>query len=147
MALRQHQPGEAESIRFKMRHYIGYFDCRWNDETSWARVMTYEHLQRLGGPEIAMKNCHPDTILENTGWHFSYMGGDNSVISKLQAYSHQEFNKPPFTDPGYFRQCLLTGTGPLHADHCVKLLESLDELPETIKNNKDDYAHHFLSPR
>src|SRR5579872_3126968 len=140
------KPSMHEVVRFQMKHYIGYFDCRWNDETSWARIMTYEHLNFLGGPEIAMKNTHPDRILYQAGWHFSYMGGEDHVIEKLGAYSHQEYNTPPYTTPGYFKQCLLTGVDPLHGDSGVKPIDSLAELPVTVVRNKARYKDYFLRP-
>lgn len=30
------------------------------------------------------------SILWNAGWHFSYMGGVNAILSKMRAYSHDE---------------------------------------------------------
>ena len=34
----------------------------------------------------------------NGGWHFSYMGGVDTIIEKLQSFSHVEYNKPDFLD-------------------------------------------------
>ena len=43
------------------------------------------------------------------GWHFSYLGGIESIIRKIQAYSHQERNTPEFLDPARLKQMLLEG--------------------------------------
>ena len=32
--------------------------------------------------------------IQNAGWHFSYMGGRDQVIQKLESFAHQEFNTP-----------------------------------------------------
>ena len=31
-------------------------------------------------------------MVNNGGWHFSFMGGPESVKTKIDAYSHQEYN-------------------------------------------------------
>jgi beta-1,4-mannosyl-glycoprotein beta-1,4-N-acetylglucosaminyltransferase len=35
-------------------------------------------------------------LLDNAGWHFSYQGGIDSIVAKLEAYSHVEYNSPRF---------------------------------------------------
>jgi beta-1,4-mannosyl-glycoprotein beta-1,4-N-acetylglucosaminyltransferase len=38
-------------------------------------------------------------LIENAGWHFSYLMPPAAIAEKISAFSHQEFNKPQFTDP------------------------------------------------
>ena len=35
---------------------------------------------------------------ENSGWHFSFLGGAKRVKQKLESYAHGEFNNPSYTD-------------------------------------------------
>jgi len=35
-----------------------------------------------------------EDVINNCGWHMSYMGGYEKVKQKLQSFAHQEFNKP-----------------------------------------------------
>jgi beta-1,4-mannosyl-glycoprotein beta-1,4-N-acetylglucosaminyltransferase len=35
---------------------------------------------------------------EDSGWHFSFMGGANRIKQKLESYAHSEFNNNAFTD-------------------------------------------------
>ena len=34
----------------------------------------------------------------DAGWHFSYLGGIESIIAKLEAFSHVEYNTDGFKD-------------------------------------------------
>lgn len=60
------------------------------------------------------KNLLPDTLrwsrltrtLFPAGWHYSFMGGPEVIAKKLTMFSHQEYNRPPFTDPGYILECI-----------------------------------------
>lgn len=38
------------------------------------------------------ENKLTNKFLENGGWHLSFMGGENRIKDKIEAYSHQEFN-------------------------------------------------------
>ena len=46
---------------------------------------------------------------KNGGWHFSYLGGVERIREKIAAFSHQEFNKPPFNTPDWIREQLIQG--------------------------------------
>lgn len=42
----------------------------------------------------------------NAGWHFSFLGDETSVRRKIEAYSHQELNRPEFTEESNVRERL-----------------------------------------
>jgi beta-1,4-mannosyl-glycoprotein beta-1,4-N-acetylglucosaminyltransferase len=48
-------------------------------------------------------------IVENGGWHFSWMGGVRRIQQKLAAYAHQERNLPQLAEPGHIEQALNEG--------------------------------------
>lgn len=39
------------------------------------------------------------TIVRNGGWHYSYMGGVENIILKIESLSHDEYNKEYYKDP------------------------------------------------
>jgi len=47
--------------------------------------------------------------IRNAGWHFSYLGGVDAIITKIQSFSHQEYNLARNRDPDWIRQCLQSG--------------------------------------
>lgn len=47
--------------------------------------------------------------IENCGWHFSYLGGVDAIISKLNSFAHQEVNTPEINNAEHLLNCILTG--------------------------------------
>ena len=43
------------------------------------------------------KPKEPQLIFDG-GWHFSYLKDAKNISKKIQAFSHQEYNKKTFTD-------------------------------------------------
>jgi beta-1,4-mannosyl-glycoprotein beta-1,4-N-acetylglucosaminyltransferase len=48
-------------------------------------------------------------IVENAGWHFTWMGGVQRIQEKLAAFSHQELNQPQIAATGNIEQSLNNG--------------------------------------
>jgi beta-1,4-mannosyl-glycoprotein beta-1,4-N-acetylglucosaminyltransferase len=66
----------------------------------WARLSTIAFLR-------ANRNIWPS--IRGGGWHLSYFGGIEKIQKKIRAFSHQEYNKPPFTDADHIGSCIDTG--------------------------------------
>jgi beta-1,4-mannosyl-glycoprotein beta-1,4-N-acetylglucosaminyltransferase len=49
------------------------------------------------------------TYIDEGGWHFSYLGGVDRIVSKLEAFAHAEYNKPEFKDPERIRRAIEQG--------------------------------------
>ncbi len=73
---------DLSPISFHLRSYIYYFDWRSDLPCEGTSLCKFKHLEspqhlrdvRKGLPRI-----------QNGGWHFSYMGGIDTVIEKMQA--------------------------------------------------------------
>lgn len=48
----------------------------------------------------------PYQVERDGGWHFSYCGGPREIQEKIEAYSHQEYNSPEYTDVRHILQCM-----------------------------------------
>jgi beta-1,4-mannosyl-glycoprotein beta-1,4-N-acetylglucosaminyltransferase len=83
-------------------------------------------------------------IVENGGWHFSWMGDVQRVQEKLAAYAHQEWNLPQFADAQHIRQAINEGRSffggdkrhefvPLDASFPRYLLEHPEKFSSWIK--------------
>lgn len=47
--------------------------------------------------------------VEDGGWHFSYLGGVDRILSKLEAFAHAEYNKPEYKDPERIKRAIEQG--------------------------------------
>jgi len=57
-----------------------------------AKILPYDILSHSNIEEIRNNDAYPK--LPNSGWHFSYLGGIDNIIRKIEYSPHQEFNTP-----------------------------------------------------
>jgi beta-1,4-mannosyl-glycoprotein beta-1,4-N-acetylglucosaminyltransferase len=83
----------TENYLFKQGSYHFFVNLeKTNEEWVGTNVLTVKNLL---SNSIASFKGHQNVIgkrVENGGWHFSYAGGRDAVIKKLESFSHQEFN-------------------------------------------------------
>ena len=78
---------------FCMKWLMYYLNVECSDEWFGTRVCRFDYLD---GKSIDLMRYHlenrleqPVPIVENGGWHFSFLGGQDRVMEKLAAYSYQ----------------------------------------------------------
>ena len=89
---------------------------------------------------------HHMNILNNGGWHFTNMGGEEQILKKLDAYDHQEANIPAVREGLKMR--IDTGLDYLgrEVDWQHKPFEfwkDESELPQWLLDNKEKYEAYF----
>lgn len=83
-------------------------------------------------------------LIENGGWHFSYLGGVQLIIKKLEAFAHNEYNKEQYKDPKRIEEAISKGEDifgrgfrykfvPLDERYPKWLLEHIAEYPHLVK--------------
>ena len=79
---------------FALTPYIYFLNCVCVDQTFPATRLVY--YRDLGLPRD-LRRWHGE-ILPNGGWHFTCMGGVETVLEKIGAFAHQEYNTPDYAD-------------------------------------------------
>lgn len=87
---------KADITAFKQRSYNYFINCQSVGDWIGTKGVKYKHFDRLVAEQIR-QSTEFDTV-ENGGWHFSFLGGMDSVINKIQSFSHQEHNKQAILD-------------------------------------------------
>jgi beta-1,4-mannosyl-glycoprotein beta-1,4-N-acetylglucosaminyltransferase len=113
-------------------------------EKTWTqfKVFNFQTLLDIGGsPQENIRKKIVGTIVPNGGWHWSWMGGKDRIVKKLESYSHYEFNQPQFKTDTHIDSCLITGADIFNRG--VGYILPADEipLPNYIINNIDQYQH------
>ena len=88
--------------RFSMNEYDGYIN-RQGAESGIIYiygVANFSTVRKLGVDGI--KQCHRGyhnvETIPNGGWHFSWVGGVEAMVTKIESFLHQELNVPQFKD-------------------------------------------------
>jgi beta-1,4-mannosyl-glycoprotein beta-1,4-N-acetylglucosaminyltransferase len=114
------QPGTTIK-RFLPRVYSNYLLMRWQ----------LIHLKKI--------KC-----VENGGWHFSYLGGVQMIIKKLEAFAHTEYNKDEYKDPEKIEEALKNGKDIFGRDFHYKFVTLDNTFPDFILKNKEKYKHLLI---
>ncbi|MBY0585798.1 class I SAM-dependent methyltransferase [bacterium] len=100
---------QTSSKRITLEQSLHYYwlDCRLSIPWHGTVAMPYA-LMRSPQEERDARVTNP--VMEHGGWHFSYLGGVERIREKIGAFSHQEFNRPPFNTPEWIREQLTNGS-------------------------------------
>ncbi|MEN2994009.1 MAG: hypothetical protein ABDH19_01510 [Thermodesulfovibrio sp.] len=83
-------------------------------------------------------------IVENGGWHFSYMGGVDKVIHKLESFAHFELNTELYKNPEYIKSMLLQYKNPINGSRLERVNIDMT-FPKYIQKNINKFSHMILS--
>ena len=120
------------------RQYYHFLNCTSRTLPWWdgTRAVFYRDYTR--GRELRMWKGRRVT---DAGGHFSYMGGAERVREKLQAFAHQEYNRPEYLDPGTVEAALREGRWVLGSEHQLEFVAVDDTYPEFVRRNPERFAN------
>lgn len=85
--------------------------------------------------------------VDNGGWHFSFLGGVQAIIKKLEAFAHTEYNKPEYKDSTKIEQALDEGRDIFGRNFKYKFVKLDDTFPAYLVNNKEKYKNLIREPK
>lgn len=91
---------------FRQSFYYYWLNCRCAATGDLTRMASYSTMVALTPHRL--RQTH-GTIVENGGWHFSYMGGVDRIRTKIRSFAHQELNTPAFTNAGHIAEAMASG--------------------------------------
>lgn len=84
------------------------------------------------------------SFIKDGGWHYSWLGGVDRILEKLEAYSHVENNKAENKSPERIRQLITSGSDLFGSGLKTKIVDPFEDCPEYLKNNIDKYPDFIL---
>lgn len=125
-------------FKYKQDAYIYYLNNRSNENwRGWVGTIAtkYKNIKTVGINHIRSRGKNKFTIIENGGWHFSFQGGMEKIIKKLEAYSHQEINTVKIKSN--IKNTILKNKD-IRGRH-IKFWKDESKLPKHILENKEKY--------
>jgi hypothetical protein len=76
-------------------------------------------------------------IIEHAGWHFTYLGNEKFITTKLQSYAHAEANTPENINQLNVFESIKNGVGVIRSNSANKFIPVVldDYFPISVKNN------------
>jgi hypothetical protein len=81
---------------------------------------------------------------EEAGWHFSFLGGVEAIIDKIEAFSHAEFNSEAFKAADRISGLMRRGEDLFGRDQQFRFVD-VERLPRWLRENLGRYRH-LLAP-
>jgi len=85
-------------------------------------------------------------VVPNGGWHFSYLGGLQSIRTKMAAYSHQELNIGHYTSQKNYERALRAGRLHYNAKYRIREVPVDDRFPEHVRKHIERFDH-LIAPK
>jgi len=88
--------------------------------------------------------------IEEGGWHFSFLGGWEKVLSKLQAWAHTKEKKyfpEELKDPVILEKMINDGVDLFGRDYRFEFLEIDDRFPSFLSSHFDQFSHLIKSKK
>jgi beta-1,4-mannosyl-glycoprotein beta-1,4-N-acetylglucosaminyltransferase len=124
-------------LKFELSLYRHFMNCRsvqpafsYGTRMLYFRDFSYAEEMRHSGYKI----------VENGGWHFSFMGGVERIREKLAAYSHQERNLPQFTDPKVIDEQINRGAAVGGLDYQLRFVPLDDSFPRYLLEHPEKFS-------
>jgi beta-1,4-mannosyl-glycoprotein beta-1,4-N-acetylglucosaminyltransferase len=123
--------------KFQMPTFHYYLNCKQIDPPFCFGTRLLRYRDYSSAEEIRHSGYK---IVENGGWHFSYMGGVERIRQKLAAYAHQEYNQPQYTELQAMEASINRGESLFNKDWQLKFVPLDDSFPRQILEHRDRYA-------
>lgn len=83
-------------------------------------------------------------IIQQGGWHFTWIANVEKIILKLESYAHQEFNKPEFKNPESIKAKIESGFDILNpTGRCV--IQKIDsQFPNYLVQNQYTFSQYLI---
>jgi beta-1,4-mannosyl-glycoprotein beta-1,4-N-acetylglucosaminyltransferase len=103
---------QIEMARLELQFNYYYLNCRGIGKLN--NVWTSSYLTKLSklGNNLDLSKIRTQEALPtiaNAGWHFSYLGGIDAIIHKIESFAHQELNFDSIKDRARLQACLERG--------------------------------------
>ena len=77
---------------YRCKQDLYYYNINNLIDIDWfgTIITKYKNIKSISMEEL--RNHKNISIIQNGGWHFSFFGGKEKIIEKIESYSHQELN-------------------------------------------------------
>ena len=122
-----------------MKFYYYYINCKFVNKLWYsAKIFRYDNAEGINFNNIRQNDNYYSTLYD-AGWHFSYTGGAEKIQNKLMTFSHSEFNRSPFTDLNYIKECMNKPVDLFGRKDCELSFVKIDDTyPKYILDNIKD---------
>jgi beta-1,4-mannosyl-glycoprotein beta-1,4-N-acetylglucosaminyltransferase len=106
-------------------------------------VVRFQDLLALGGPQAVRDRRQHFGMIEDAGWHWSYLGGIDALIEKVKSFSHTEANTDAILDRTRLERALREGRdfmGRWYLGYRFETTPIDESYPRFLRDHAERYA-------
>lgn len=86
-------------------------------------------------------NRNPIHIMKDGGWHFSYLGGIEKIIEKIESFHHTEYNAEEYKNPDKIEKAMNEGKDIFGRNLQYQFVKLSSTFPRYILENEKKFNH------
>ncbi|MFA5934671.1 MAG: hypothetical protein WC827_02185 [Candidatus Paceibacterota bacterium] len=131
----------SKLIVFKQNFYFYYLNGFINNEWLGSKIVMYKNLiNDFNSSPQQIRSSSAKNIIENGGWHFSYLFTPEGISNKIKSFAHSEFDKTEYTDTNTIETKIKKGENIFGRDaEKITYVKINNSYPEYIINNTGKY--------
>jgi beta-1,4-mannosyl-glycoprotein beta-1,4-N-acetylglucosaminyltransferase len=134
---------EDELFHFQQKMYVYYLNNYSNNRWFGSRGCNYGYLKNKTIDDIRQhtedEHKLSGSIITNAGWHFTYLGGEHQIKTKINSFSHQEHNTQYVRDN--IKNFIDLNVDIFGRSNSYQIVPLDDSYPKYILDNKEKYSH------
>lgn len=125
-------------VRFSQYFFYYYLNTN-HPQYRWigTRMLPKRMIDQLGSIQKVRENGLQEEIIG--GWHFGWMGGIERIKTKLESFSHSEYNIPAIRDNEHLMAAISSGKDILNRQDHYFVKFPIEQLPKYVIENQDKF--------
>ena len=131
-----------QSDVFEFKQNMFYYNLSTLKERRWSGPkIAHWSIIKENSLNILRQNKLTNNVVEDGGWHLSFMGGENRIKDKLEAYAHQEYNNNTIKE-NISRN--IQSKNDLFFRGSLSEINIIDEFPDTLLNIVNEKYQYLI---
>lgn len=132
--------GKQRTVIFWLRTYYYFMNFQQRAENWFLATRATLKRELISPMHLRWEmNAH---VIKDAGWHFSWLGGQDGVSTKIRSFAHQEYNRPEITEGNFIQTCIKLRK----TFHSMRPLDQVpfdESYPAYVRDHPEIYGRYF----
>jgi beta-1,4-mannosyl-glycoprotein beta-1,4-N-acetylglucosaminyltransferase len=156
-AILDHYPDRLKMITFRQRMFYYFLnglcvhDNGSNEAHRWDGTIGCYYKDFPGADQLRLsRQSEKSGVINDSGWHFSYLGGIDKITKKLESFAHSEFDNAINRDKERIKDVVDKGldifSRPNKPGVKYLIIQDNEYWPRHIRENIEKFSHLIKEP-
>ncbi len=129
---------------FKQNVYYYYLNGFINADWIGTKVVLFKNLVgNYNSSPQEIREVSSKTVIQEGGWHFSYLLSPEEIAIKIKAFAHSEFDKKEYTDVDAIKKRISEGEDLFGRKEKITYVSIDEKYPKWLLDNRDKYKNYI----